>query len=210
MYAICQWINPEQYKHIDHVFSIKGGVTTTDEQSRAANHVHTLWDDSRCASSQWETALLCNDVSHWLGASLEAALYFMRCTLGWPRQNNKMRDSQWLLTDHLHGHLVTKRHKQLQLKFSQQVFRNDVWNNIIKFVDTCKYYICLFCREFLCLSSYISYAGILLHNTIWPPWSEIIPKTMYFLVIDITLYFQTQISHFWSYSYSSVLDTNVF
>ena len=24
--------------------------------------------------SQWETALLCNDVSHWLGPSLESAL----------------------------------------------------------------------------------------------------------------------------------------
>ena len=30
--------------------------------------------DSRFALSQWETALLCNDVSHWLGASLESAL----------------------------------------------------------------------------------------------------------------------------------------
>ena len=30
--------------------------------------------DFRFAPSQWETALLCNDVSHWLGASLESAL----------------------------------------------------------------------------------------------------------------------------------------
>ena len=30
--------------------------------------------DSRFAPSQWETALLCNNVSHWLGASLESAL----------------------------------------------------------------------------------------------------------------------------------------
>ena len=30
--------------------------------------------DSMLASSQWETALLCNDVSHWLGASLDSAL----------------------------------------------------------------------------------------------------------------------------------------
>ena len=30
--------------------------------------------DTRFAPSQWETALLCNDVSHWLGASLESAL----------------------------------------------------------------------------------------------------------------------------------------
>ena len=32
---------------------------------------------SRFAPSQWETALLCNDVSHWLGASLEPALMAM-------------------------------------------------------------------------------------------------------------------------------------
>ena len=31
--------------------------------------------DSRLAPSQWETALLCNDASHWLGANLESALY---------------------------------------------------------------------------------------------------------------------------------------
>ena len=38
----------------------------------------TIWyhrGDHRFAPSQWETALLCNDVSHWLGASLESALY---------------------------------------------------------------------------------------------------------------------------------------
>ena len=29
----------------------------------------------RFAPSQWETALHCNDVSHWLGASLESALW---------------------------------------------------------------------------------------------------------------------------------------
>ena len=31
--------------------------------------------ESRLAPSQWEPALLCNDVSHWLGASLESALH---------------------------------------------------------------------------------------------------------------------------------------
>ena len=31
--------------------------------------------DSRFALSQWGTALLCNGVSHWLGASLESALW---------------------------------------------------------------------------------------------------------------------------------------
>ena len=33
--------------------------------------------DSRIAPSQWETALLCNDVSHWLGAWLESALQYV-------------------------------------------------------------------------------------------------------------------------------------
>ena len=32
------------------------------------------WADSRLAPSQLETAILCNDVSHWLGASLESTL----------------------------------------------------------------------------------------------------------------------------------------
>ena len=32
------------------------------------------WADSRFAPSQWETVLLCNDGSHWLGASLQSAL----------------------------------------------------------------------------------------------------------------------------------------
>ena len=38
------------------------------------HHVPKHRADSRFAPSQWETALLCNDVSRWLGASLESAL----------------------------------------------------------------------------------------------------------------------------------------
>ena len=33
--------------------------------------------DSRFVPSQWETALLCNDVSHWLGTSLESAPHYV-------------------------------------------------------------------------------------------------------------------------------------
>ena len=36
-----------------------------------------LRTDSRFANSQWETALLCNDVSHWLGESLESVLLLL-------------------------------------------------------------------------------------------------------------------------------------
>ena len=34
--------------------------------------------DSWFAPSQWETALLCNDVSHWLGANLESVLILIK------------------------------------------------------------------------------------------------------------------------------------
>ena len=33
--------------------------------------------DSRFAPSQWEMALLCNNVSYWLGANLESALHYI-------------------------------------------------------------------------------------------------------------------------------------
>ena len=35
--------------------------------------------DSRFAPSQWETSLLCNDISHWLGENLESALILYHC-----------------------------------------------------------------------------------------------------------------------------------
>ena len=34
--------------------------------------------ESRFAPSQWETPLLCNDVSHWLGVNLESAILGLR------------------------------------------------------------------------------------------------------------------------------------
>ena len=40
--------------------------------------------DSRFAPSQWETALLCKDVSHWLGAILESALIHQSLAATWP------------------------------------------------------------------------------------------------------------------------------
>ena len=44
-------------------------------------HCFMLWlyhirDDFRFGPSLWETALLCNDVSYWVGASLELALFY--------------------------------------------------------------------------------------------------------------------------------------
>ena len=39
--------------------------------------------DSGFATSQWERVLLCNDVSHWLGASLEPALFVCVIVVTW-------------------------------------------------------------------------------------------------------------------------------
>ena len=39
----------------------------------SANENRCCRDDSRFAHNQWETALLCNDLLHWLGANLESA-----------------------------------------------------------------------------------------------------------------------------------------
>ena len=56
--------------------------------------------DSRFAATQWETALLCNDVSHWLDASLESVWWV---GLGYcqPQHTHKQHScgTLWYLTD---------------------------------------------------------------------------------------------------------------
>ena len=47
----------------------------------------TYRDDSRFAPSQWETASLCNDVSRWLGASLDSTLQLLYYLCHRLRQN---------------------------------------------------------------------------------------------------------------------------
>ena len=42
---------------------------------RDEEHINRV--DSWFVPSQWEMALLCNDVSHWLGASVESALIYI-------------------------------------------------------------------------------------------------------------------------------------
>ena len=55
------------WRHHDRILNgVPGGC---DKRERSVCRA-----DSRFVPSQWETALLCNDVSHWLGANLESAL----------------------------------------------------------------------------------------------------------------------------------------
>ena len=39
------------------------------------NHADATRADSRFVPSQWETALICNDISHWLGTHIESVMY---------------------------------------------------------------------------------------------------------------------------------------
>ena len=57
-------MNPEE---CDYITTTKQGATTPHAYSNSLN--------SRLAPNQWETSLPSNDVSHWLGANLESALY---------------------------------------------------------------------------------------------------------------------------------------
>ena len=61
--AIKSWLNGT---HCQVVWSELYTVLMSSEASHRA--------DSRFALSQWETVLLCNNVSHWLDANLESAL----------------------------------------------------------------------------------------------------------------------------------------
>ena len=72
---------PEQPQH-----SPTAGQKLQITQSAGVNQGSILRTDSRFAPSQWEMALLCNDVSHWLGASLESSLYVELITayFHWP------------------------------------------------------------------------------------------------------------------------------
>ena len=57
-------------------------------------HLHTqpqYRSDSKFAPSQWETALLCNNISHWLGTKLESALPIST----WRRPSGLCMGCQW-------------------------------------------------------------------------------------------------------------------
>ena len=74
------WQEAHQKKSCSPSYSIEKWSGSTYDQ---INFYQKLkWDvfyyraDSRFVHSQWEMALLCNDISHWLGANLESALYY--------------------------------------------------------------------------------------------------------------------------------------
>ena len=59
------------------IFRLAYHVVSWQHQSNATHILYRA--DSRLVPSQWETALLCNEVSHWLDANLELALLNIAC-----------------------------------------------------------------------------------------------------------------------------------
>ena len=57
-------------------------VFITERVPRAESQYNKVWyrADFRLAPSQWETSLQSNAVSHWLGANLESALWYIVCS----------------------------------------------------------------------------------------------------------------------------------
>ena len=80
--------------------------------------------DSRFVPSQWETVLLCNNVSHWLGASLQAALLYcpstrlltlgIRCTQVEVGTSLKFPGNRYWMS---HEHHSISNHQQLDRFF---------------------------------------------------------------------------------------------
>ena len=86
-----KWTTAE-LKHMQAWWNWETAHLTGDFRS----YLRLLWDglnkknsiraDSRFAPSQWGMALLCNNVSHWLDASLESALSMvLACSTHWKR-----------------------------------------------------------------------------------------------------------------------------
>ena len=75
----------------------------TSSLSTTGNDFINIRIDSRLAPSQWETALLCTDVSHWLGANLESAL------------NIILHTAKHLSSTSSYIQLYTKTHLRFQL-----------------------------------------------------------------------------------------------
>ena len=70
-------------KHVSTVISSQVVRFRRTGLQHTYNQKTTLYAraDFRFGPSQWETALLCNDVSHWLGANLESLLvYHTKCS----------------------------------------------------------------------------------------------------------------------------------
>ena len=82
--------------------------------------------DSRLAPSQWETVLLCNDASHWLGANLESALTSVYKWADFIFGESVMNDQHWkaisLLRKAIWNDILTTRWKWSLISIAIDIF----------------------------------------------------------------------------------------
>ena len=90
--------------------------------------------DSRFAPSQWETTLLCNDVSHWLGENLESAMLVVIKPRGSPGYSHHVTFAVYC-----HGAINRKQRnkmviKKLLHKYTENILScyHYVWRRLIR------------------------------------------------------------------------------
>ena len=103
------------------------GMTVTFAPEIHGKHTFTSWSclivkmlsdygaDFRLAPSQWETALLCNDVFHWMGANLKSPLDYhdKDKTISWPFHRYHKNTKTWkdsLYIENMTMFLVATKH----------------------------------------------------------------------------------------------------
>ena len=122
-------------QHVHHQSSFNMGWTSC---YAACNEYKTITRaDSRFAPSQWETALLCNDISHWLGANLESALVTIlsEALTKWPSLGTHLnilrpRQNCRRFTDDIFVCILLNENAWISLKISQKFVPEVQINNI--------------------------------------------------------------------------------
>ena len=76
--------------------------------------------DSRFPPTQWETVLLCNHVSHWLGANLESTL--LPSVLLWITESEIPSPQMWW--DDSHGLALFTHFANISWAYNPKVIRN--------------------------------------------------------------------------------------
>ena len=114
-------------------------------------------DDSRFAHSQWEMVLLCNDVSHWLGASLEPVLLnvllycaFLYASFQCQCQSNKIarNKSDWINT-RSHSWFILRFHIHTSSVgfYGQRSYASENQINVMKSTSVAIWFCCMLVRS---------------------------------------------------------------
>ena len=88
------------------LYTVPLQVYDSQHSKKELQHAGRMYskDDSTFAPSQWEAVLLCNGASHWLGASLESAMYSKEEPLGIAEKRKVIHtlESSWKCQNSIH------------------------------------------------------------------------------------------------------------